>query len=127
MTQTTSAAALFASVLLGAAPALAASVETIRVLVTNDDGVAAPGIDALVAALAANPNLVLTVVAPATNQSGTGDNKKTAPKVDAQMQEGSSVGVRGTPGFIINGRLVSGAQPFENFKNIIDDELASSK
>jgi protein-disulfide isomerase len=55
------------------------------------------------------------------------DNQKTAAKVDAQMQEGSSVGVRGTPGFIINGRLVSGAQPFENFKNIIDDELASSK
>ncbi|HJQ84597.1 MAG TPA: thioredoxin domain-containing protein [Candidatus Binatia bacterium] len=55
------------------------------------------------------------------------DNKKTAAKVDAQMAEGSSVGVRGTPGFIINGRLVSGAQPFENFKNIIDDELASAK
>ena len=55
------------------------------------------------------------------------DNKKTAAKVDAQMQEGSSVGIRGTPGFIINGRLVSGAQPFESFKNIIDDELASAK
>jgi protein-disulfide isomerase len=55
------------------------------------------------------------------------DNKKTAPQVEAQMQEGSSVGVRGTPGFIINGRLVSGAQPFDAFKNIIDDELASAK
>jgi protein-disulfide isomerase len=55
------------------------------------------------------------------------DNKKTAAEVKAQMAEGSSVGISGTPGFIINGRLVSGAQPFENFKNIIDDELASSK
>jgi len=55
------------------------------------------------------------------------DNKKTAPQVEAQMQEGASVGVRGTPGFIINGRLVSGAQPFDAFKNIIDDELASAK
>ena len=55
------------------------------------------------------------------------DNQKSAAAVDAQMQEGSSVGVRGTPGFIINGRLVSGAQPFESFKNIIDDELASAK
>ncbi len=55
------------------------------------------------------------------------DNQKSAPAVDAQMQEGSSVGVRGTPGFIINGRLVSGAQPFESFKNVIDDELASAK
>ena len=53
------------------------------------------------------------------------DNKKSEPKVNAQMQEGSTVGVRGTPGFIINGRLVSGAQPYENFKNVIDDELAS--
>ena len=55
------------------------------------------------------------------------DNKTTLPAVKAQMAEGASVGVRGTPGFIINGRLVSGAQPFENFKNIIDDELASAK
>src|SRR5436190_1729100 len=55
------------------------------------------------------------------------DNQKSAAAVDAQMQEGSSVGVRGTPGFIINGRLVSGAQPFESFKNVIEDELASAK
>jgi protein-disulfide isomerase len=55
------------------------------------------------------------------------DNKKTLPQVKAQMAEGSSVGVTGTPGFIINGRLVSGAQPFESFKAIIDDELASAK
>jgi len=44
MTQTKRAATVFASVLLGASPALA-STETLRVLVTNDDGVAAPGID----------------------------------------------------------------------------------
>jgi protein-disulfide isomerase len=55
------------------------------------------------------------------------DNKKSEPQVNAQMAEGTSVGVRGTPGFIINGRLVSGAQPYESFKNVIDDELASSK
>ena len=55
------------------------------------------------------------------------DNNKSLPQVKAQMAEGGTVGVRGTPGFIINGRLVSGAQPAQNFKNIIDDELASSK
>ena len=54
------------------------------------------------------------------------DNKKTLPQVKAQMAEGASVGVTGTPAFVINGRLVSGAQPFENFKAIIDDELASA-
>jgi len=55
------------------------------------------------------------------------DGKKTADRVKAQTAEGQSVGVSGTPGFIINGRLVSGAQPFATFKAIIDDELASAK
>lgn len=33
------------------------------------------------------------------------------------------VGATGTPAFFVNGRFVSGAQPFEAFKAIIDDEL----
>ena len=36
----------------------------------------------------------------------------------------SKLGVRGTPAFFINGRMLSGAQPFEAFKDIIDQELA---
>jgi protein-disulfide isomerase len=32
-------------------------------------------------------------------------------------------GVDGTPAFFINGRMISGAQPFEAFKRIIDEEL----
>jgi len=52
------------------------------------------------------------------------DGKKTQDIVKAEMAEGSSVGVTGTPAFIINGRLISGAQPFEQFKSVIDDELA---
>lgn len=55
------------------------------------------------------------------------DNKKTLDKVKADQAEGSSVGVTGTPSFVINGRLIVGAQPYEAFKNIIDDELASAK
>lgn len=54
------------------------------------------------------------------------DNKETLDQIKAQMAEGQSVGITGTPGFIVNGRLVSGAQPFEVFKNIIEDELASN-
>lgn len=46
----------------------------IRILVTNDDGVGAPGIDALVEGLRRIPRAEITVVAPATNQSGTGDS-----------------------------------------------------
>jgi len=46
--------------------------------------------------------------------------------VDKDMADASSVGVTGTPAFFINGRMISGAQPFEKFKEIIDQELASS-
>ena len=55
------------------------------------------------------------------------DNKKTLDKVKADMAEGQAVGVNGTPAFFINGRMISGAQPFENFKAVIDDELARAK
>lgn len=43
-----------------------------HVLVANDDGVDAPGIEALVAALAVDPAYRVTVVAPAEPQSGKG-------------------------------------------------------
>ena len=41
----------------------------------------------------------------------------------ADMQAGQKVGVTGTPAFFVNGRMLSGAQPFEKFKEVIDDEL----
>ncbi len=43
--------------------------------------------------------------------------------VTQDMREGTSVGVRGTPAFFVNGRFLSGAQPFEAFAKIIDEEL----
>ena len=52
------------------------------------------------------------------------DNKKTLNLVKEDQKEGQSVGINGTPAFIINGRLISGAQPYDNFKAVIDDELA---
>jgi protein-disulfide isomerase len=52
------------------------------------------------------------------------DNKKTLDKIKADMAEGQTVGVTGTPAFLINGRKLSGAQPFDRFKAIIDDELS---
>jgi len=42
----------------------------LHVLVTNDDGVDAPGLDALVRALRGLPAVDLTVIAPTTNQTG---------------------------------------------------------
>lgn len=46
--------------------------QTLRILVTNDDGYNAPGIDVVTEALRKLPHVVVTVVAPATNKSGTG-------------------------------------------------------
>ena len=45
-------------------------------------------------------------------------------KIDADSQEADKLGVSGTPAFFINGRYLSGAQPFEAFKKMIDEELA---
>jgi 5'-nucleotidase len=46
--------------------------DPLQILVSNDDGYNAPGIDAAVNGLLAMPNVNVTVVAPATNESGTG-------------------------------------------------------
>ena len=43
--------------------------------------------------------------------------------VQKDFADGQSVGVTGTPAFFINGRFLSGAQPFEAFQAIIDEEL----
>jgi protein-disulfide isomerase len=47
----------------------------------------------------------------------------TAQRVKDDMAECTKMEVRGAPGFLINGRLLSGAQPFERFKLVIDEEL----
>jgi protein-disulfide isomerase len=48
-------------------------------------------------------------------------------KIDKDIADGAAAGVNGTPAFFINGRSLSGAQPFEKFKEVIDDELANAK
>ncbi|HVV48178.1 MAG TPA: thioredoxin domain-containing protein [Polyangia bacterium] len=44
-------------------------------------------------------------------------------KVDADLAAGRQIGVQGTPNFYIDGRNVQGAQPYEEFKKVIDDEI----
>ena len=56
-----------------------AKVPTLDILVTNDDGYAAPGIDALVERLRALPGVKLTVVAPATDRKSTRLNSSHIP------------------------------------------------
>ena len=44
-------------------------------------------------------------------------------EIDGDQQEGIRAGVQGTPAFIVGGVFVSGAQPFDVFKQIIDQQL----
>ena len=55
------------------------------------------------------------------------DSQKYKADVDTDIRAGNEAGVSGTPAFYINGRMLSGAQPFEAFKRIIDEELAASR
>ncbi|MDY6769426.1 MAG: DsbA family protein [Candidatus Nanohaloarchaea archaeon] len=52
------------------------------------------------------------------------DNGNPMQEVDEDKQEGSSLGVSGTPTVFINGKKVVGAQPYSRFKSIIESELS---
>jgi protein-disulfide isomerase len=52
------------------------------------------------------------------------DGSKYAEVVQQNLKAGQAAGVNGTPAFFVNGRMISGAQPFEKFKEIVDEELA---
>ena len=43
--------------------------------------------------------------------------------VERDLEAGQGYGVSGTPAFFVNGRPLVGAQPFEAFQQVIDDEL----
>ncbi len=83
-----------------AAPPPPPPVAPLRVLLTNDDGVHAPGLDALARALRVRPGVRLTIVAPATNQSGTG-GRTTRGRLRARRTTTASglpaIAVAGTP------------------------------
>ena len=51
------------------------------------------------------------------------DSHKAKAQIDADVRAGEDAGVDGTPAFFINGRMISGAQPFDVFKKVIDEEL----
>ncbi|MFL5320244.1 MAG: DsbA family protein, partial [Myxococcaceae bacterium] len=54
------------------------------------------------------------------------DSNKFDPVIAADQAEAGRVGANGTPTFYINGRQLVGAQPFESFKAVIDEELKKS-
>lgn len=51
------------------------------------------------------------------------DSGKYKKAVEDSTAGGQSVGVSGTPATFVNGRLISGAQPFSVFQKVIDEEL----
>jgi len=55
------------------------------------------------------------------------DSSKYGERVRDGVAEGSRLGVNSTPTIYINGRVLSGAQPFETFVTMIDEELSKSK
>ncbi|HEY0714239.1 MAG TPA: thioredoxin domain-containing protein, partial [Polyangia bacterium] len=69
------------------------------------------------AELGLNPNKVKAAL----------DSKKYEAEIKADMAMGQKIGVRGTPASFVNGVFLSGARPFEMFKEAIDKELAKAE
>ncbi len=55
------------------------------------------------------------------------DSQATLPRVQASIAEAEGLGLTGTPAFVINGQLLSGAVPFPRFKAVLDRELAAAQ
>ena len=51
------------------------------------------------------------------------DSSRYKDEVNKDLKDGESYGVSGTPAFFINGNLISGAQPFSAFEQVIEAEL----
>lgn len=52
------------------------------------------------------------------------DENRYADKIQSDMASGVAAGVTGTPGFLVNGQLVVGAQPYSVFQAAIEAALA---
>ena len=55
------------------------------------------------------------------------DNKTYAKRVDEDFAMGEAAGVKGTPAVFINGRLVEGARPVEDFYELTDKAMEQAK
>jgi protein-disulfide isomerase len=51
------------------------------------------------------------------------DSGKQAAAVKKDIDDGGRAGVTGTPALFINGRMLSGSQPYADIREIVDDEL----
>jgi 5'-nucleotidase len=71
---------------------------TLQIVVTNDDGYRAPGIATISSALAALPNVHVTVVAPEDDQSGSGGSTT---KGKLKIHKGKTL--NGMPAYAVHG------------------------
>lgn len=55
------------------------------------------------------------------------DQQKYRDEIVADYTVAQNLGVTGTPAFFVNGRFISGAQPYQVFADIINAELSSSE
>jgi protein-disulfide isomerase len=55
------------------------------------------------------------------------DGSKHGERVRNGVAEGTRLGVNSTPTIYVNGRMLSGAQPYETFVTVIDEELSRTK
>ena len=96
-------------------PTTTATPKVLEVLVTNDDGYGAAGIDAVVEYLRSRPDVHVTVWAPLTNQSGTGDKATDGGATsitDVTTASGfPAKAVEGFPADSVNAALASGYTP----------------
>jgi 5'-nucleotidase len=114
-------------------PTPSATLRAITVLVMNDDGVHAPGINAIVQALRKESGVTIKVVGPATNQSGKGGTTTpgTVTYTNTTTTSGyPAVAVNGTPADSANVAfdqlhlkpdvVISGANAGQNLGPIVD-------
>jgi protein-disulfide isomerase len=79
----------------------------------------------------ANQKDLVEVIGATVERAGMAPGELQAPgirrraeaKVDADVELGKRAGVTGTPAFFLNGVFVSGAQPFEKFAPIVDEQI----
>lgn len=111
-TSATTAATVASSATTAAdATTTTAAADPLTILVTNDDGVGAPGIDAVVQALVELPDTEVIVVAPAENNSGTGGSTTDGAVETSETTTASgypAVAVEGFPADSVNWALDGG-------------------
>jgi len=61
-----------------------------------------------------------------TNFTTCLDSGRFVAQVRDESNAAMTLGLRGTPGFVINGRPLSGALPFDLFQSVIEEALATA-